>query len=855
MTPPFPQPNSLNNYRERHLSIKHCAKEQKLSNFQRQSEGKSGRIQELEEDRVRLQEQLESANQHLEDRSTKLSELQKKCRTYKEHLNSATAEQQDLYKAAKTKCETAIKQMREEEHKRKALDEQQRKDLQATRERLTQIVKSTVAEYSSKEREFNNKLDSLHQRIQEREADVKREQETIRGLLEQNATVESIQGAVKTFEAQIEQITAKLGELASSQVERDGAAAEETHAKLDKIVEHLCALDKRVEPQASIIEKIQEANVQTFSTMLNPVLKSHTEIQSNLQKLSDAVEDYMEDFWMKLEDREDVLTELLEQTQADNAQLQADVQLREDECKVLLDNLEQAEVTNRQREKDLEGLKNEIAELEQAQANDMEQAVRAKSLHEDCEKLKVDVAGKAALTRNLEVRLQHSQAALLNETEQHKRHTQELQRLMEQREEAARAAQEAAVQVARQEVTRDMGIAKENISTLLKQVQTESTALKDELNAAKQQVSMVEEMNKRADTTVDELRSELATAQTKANRLGEEANEKDMEIRKAIDHRSAQVTDLEAKLARKEREITQLSEDAQMYDKQVQKALDGLKEWTKSHHAVKGFVSELGKAQDGDLNGIDPKLKAFLEIDILHEAIFQYCQAQGRSAPMGDQGIAGESTTSKDVWADLPPNSPQKQMPPKNLATRVLDQVGRRVIIRSPSTTRAESAITGEKTQVRREPRKRKQIDRPEMGSPQKRASVHTEKGSESQVPPSAPRKRARKNTNIFDELISPVRSFYFEQSVSTAGHEAGRQRRIHTRAEDSNLGNPNASLASSAISNSQDGSQDSQSLEYPRRRSSRQNEDSQDSITHSQRVRSEPTDPPYRAKRFTMGQ
>jgi predicted nucleic acid-binding Zn-ribbon protein len=127
--------------------------EERLSNFQRQSEGKSGRIQELEEDRSHLQERLQSANQQLEDRSTRLSELQKKCRTYKEHLNSATTEQQELYKAAKAKCETAIQQMREEEHKRKLLDEQQRRDLQATRERLTQVVKSTVAEYSSKERE------------------------------------------------------------------------------------------------------------------------------------------------------------------------------------------------------------------------------------------------------------------------------------------------------------------------------------------------------------------------------------------------------------------------------------------------------------------------------------------------------------------------------------------------------------------------------------------------------------------------------------------------------------------------------------------------------------------------------
>lgn len=127
--------------------------EEKLSNFQRQSEGKSGRIQELEEDRSQLQERLGSANQQLEEQSTKLSELQKKCRTYKEHLNSATAEQQELYVAAKAKCETAIQQMREEEQKRKMLDEKHHNDLQATRERLTEIVKSTVAEYSSKERE------------------------------------------------------------------------------------------------------------------------------------------------------------------------------------------------------------------------------------------------------------------------------------------------------------------------------------------------------------------------------------------------------------------------------------------------------------------------------------------------------------------------------------------------------------------------------------------------------------------------------------------------------------------------------------------------------------------------------
>ncbi|KAL1867281.1 hypothetical protein Daus18300_006400 [Diaporthe australafricana] len=214
-------------YLERHLQ----KQEGTLSNFERQSEGKSMRIQELELDRGRLQEQVESVNQQLEDRSTRLSKLEEKCRTYKEHLNLATAEQQELYTAAKAKCENAIKQMREAERKRTALEEEERKELQATRERLTQIVKSTVAECSFKEREFNSKIESLNQRVLERDADIEREREATRSLVEQNATVASVQGTVKSFESQIEKIAAKLEEVASGQVERDQKAADETRVK------------------------------------------------------------------------------------------------------------------------------------------------------------------------------------------------------------------------------------------------------------------------------------------------------------------------------------------------------------------------------------------------------------------------------------------------------------------------------------------------------------------------------------------------------------------------------------------------------------------------------------------------
>lgn len=692
------------------------------------------------------------------------------------------------------------------------------------------------------------------------------------------------------------------------------------------------------------------------------MLRSNTEIQSNLDKLADAVEDYMEDFWMKLEDREDVLVELLEKTQEENGQLQADVQLREEECSILSFRLEEAGVAVRQSERELDSLRTDIAELERAQADDMEQAERANSLHEECEKLKMDVTAKAAVSRGLEVRLQHCQEALENEKEQHKTHTQTLQKLIDRHDENARVAREAAVELARQEVTHDMGIAKEKLSMLLKQTEAERLAFKQELDATRQQVSMAQEKQNRADTTVNELRSELETAQANANRLGKEVHEKDLEAQKVIDHSLKEVADLEAKFAQKERELAQLSEDAQTYEKKVQKALDDLKEWAKGHQAVEGFFSELRKAQGGDLHGVGPKLRAILEIDILHQAIFRYCQGQGGLTPDVERPRADEPVASQDAGVDLLPGSSPEPAPRLSLAARVLDQIGRRVTIRSPShsvpspnppsvsaeqehrrsanpprsimkasshsnivkdedldttaepvslptrgsfgrrafkrlqVARASDAevreqtvqdndtitrsdfirapynrpVSGAKTRaenvsesgarVGRESAKRKQGGRRGSDSTAKRASGSTEEqssrpvfqhlsppecqvsqGDELQEPPSAPRKRARKNTG---DSISPVRSSYFEQSGFNAERETKKKGHKQHRAEGVDSGGRGASLAP------KDSSQDTQLLDYPRQRSSQLGEDSQDSINHSQKGRSEPAGPAHQPRR-----
>lgn len=124
-----------------------------MARYKERIVGKDDKIQQLEQNREHLLAQADTTNREFEARSTKISKLEEKCRSYKDFLNTAIAEQQDLYKATKAKCDGTIAQMRAEESKRNILQERERKHAEVTREKLSQLVQSTVTEYKQKERE------------------------------------------------------------------------------------------------------------------------------------------------------------------------------------------------------------------------------------------------------------------------------------------------------------------------------------------------------------------------------------------------------------------------------------------------------------------------------------------------------------------------------------------------------------------------------------------------------------------------------------------------------------------------------------------------------------------------------
>lgn len=219
-----------------------------LSHYKECISGKDHKIQQLEKHCSQLLAQVDNTQHELDARSSKVSKLEEKCRSYKDFLNNAIKEQQKLYKATKAKCDGAVTKMQAEERKRIALQEQESKKAEEVREKLQQLVQSTVSEYKQKERDckydpefavhacqltllVNHQIESLNQKLEERETDIVRERDTAHALLLQNGSITNIQDTLKTFGEKIEEVVNKVNEVAAQQYQQDDQSVKDVHLK------------------------------------------------------------------------------------------------------------------------------------------------------------------------------------------------------------------------------------------------------------------------------------------------------------------------------------------------------------------------------------------------------------------------------------------------------------------------------------------------------------------------------------------------------------------------------------------------------------------------------------------------
>lgn len=666
--------------------LKYIVKQQRdeMSWYKNQTQSKESVIQQLEENKDQLAVKLQKTEQELQERSTKYSKLEEKCRGYKEYLNKAIVEQQDLYKATKAKCDGAISLMQAEESKRKILQERERKHAEAAREHLNQVVKTTIAAHKQQNGELNNKIESLNQIIQERDADILRERETSGVLLLQNTSITSIQDTLQNFGTQIEGIVSKVNEIVSHQNHQDDVKAGEMHTKIDQIVGQLRALDERVYSKDAVSKELQELNNRAVSSLLGklePILDSQLENRASLESLSSGLREYIDHLWAALQDREDILEENVEQRQAENEKhidmLHQKLQSKEQECAQQSQLLFYSEAAVRDRQSAIDKLQAEISELEQTQANSVAQSELMESLRKDQAKLKEDAAGKAAQVSELQTRLQESRVAIEAEGKKHQRVTEELQKLIDQKVVEAQAAQVQAVEAAQRDALLKMNQVKADIDERLSQALEERGTLQRELDEAKEKISTMRYEFSSNSAKINHLEKELETSETKTTKVREDMDQKIEEHQKSREHQLKVIEDLQCQLANTNKKFSNLAENAQAYDKAAKLVLQSLVQWTQDYAEVRQIVSELANNKNGVMSEeIDPRFQPLIQIQLLQKAVIQYCQAQKQAA----ETLSG----GPDSVKARPPAAASLNFAPKATMDSILDRI-RRVMIRSPS--------------------------------------------------------------------------------------------------------------------------------------------------------------------------
>lgn len=700
------------------LKCKLKRQETDAARYKERTRDKDGVIRKLEKDHDQLVATLQATEKNLQERSAKFSKLDEKCRTYKEHLNSAIAEQQELYRATKAKCDGAITQMRDEESKRKHLQERERKQAEAARERLNQLIKNTIAEHAHKERQLNDKIEFLSQKVEGRDADLELERERTQALLQQHANITSVQDTLKEFQAKMDQVVFKVSETALFRDKQDDPRVGEMHVKIDRIMENLHSLDERACSRDEISRELQELNEKAVVSILGklePLLESQLDTRSGLDSLSEGLEEYVDEVWAALEDRQAVLEERVEQRQAENEQrtdfLRRELETSEQDRVQQDQFIHGLEQTIEDRQSEIEVLCREVAELEQGQADSLVQSEYLEQIQEEHAKLKEEVTVKTAHVSDLQASLEKSKSALEMKEKDHRETTEELRRVLEKRLAEAQSSQVQAVEAAQQNAMVRMNEIKIDLERRFSQVLEERAVLQRELEAAKQQLMATKDDGSKTSEKIHNLEQELKVSKTETIRISENVNQRDAEQQITTEQQAKLIEDLQSQIESTGKKYNNLVENAKSYDVAACKVLQSLKQWTSDYSAIQELGTELSKAEDREVNQIDPRFQPLVQIQLLQKAVAQYCRTQTEAVEMLSGGMSNSDafkTAAQATTRRRPATSGFQETMSQSSLGGLLNHL-RRVVVRSP----ADCAPSPTPPSVQNEKERRRAADPP----------------------------------------------------------------------------------------------------------------------------------------------
>ncbi|KAH6843094.1 hypothetical protein B0I37DRAFT_437149, partial [Chaetomium sp. MPI-CAGE-AT-0009] len=523
-----------------------------------QIDAQTNEINDLRDSQEQMVGQLKDVEAKLgasEDRGRKLEERYRACKT---HLNSAIQEQQDLYTRSNKHWGDAIEQ-----------------------------------------------INALTVEVNEKEAELSRERESVRSLSEKLRDLQATSGGFERLAIQGKEIMQKLGEQYTEAEAHRNNSAEELRDRLNVIAARLQTLSNSMsgQPEAMCgIRKAQEESlnrrVPNVTSKLDTILESRAAAAEATSQLSADLELHAGKIWQRLDNHLESLSKQLAEKAEENGMVSTLYKRKDAECEEHLNELAMLRAATEKQADQIHELEASLVVSDAAQDQNEETIRRLDERATETERLREEVKFKTAAVAELQSRLDAKEAVFSSELQNCSLNIQKLVHTLHEKDQSLANAAQQAAEAARRDMRDEMERAHAITEKSLRETTKDREALASQVEELKRQVQEKETGESRSVATMRSLQESLATEEAKGKLAAEQLAQRSTDFKQAENQLAARVKDLETKLKVANDRAVGLKTESQRHHTRSEMLIAGLKRWVQQEGLLADGLDNLGDSHD-----------------------------------------------------------------------------------------------------------------------------------------------------------------------------------------------------------------------------------------------------------------
>ncbi|AEO58812.1 hypothetical protein MYCTH_2306433 [Thermothelomyces thermophilus ATCC 42464] len=562
-----------------------------------QIDAQANRIEDLQNSKEHVESQMKEIKAKLEASESRIRRLEEKYRACKTHLNSAIQEQQDLYTRSKKQWEDTIEEVRRIEKSRNLETEMTVRKAEAVREQMMEKVRQTIAQSKSEAVELYGKINTLTQQVEEKDAELSRERESVRFLTEKLQNIESVSSSFEALSSQGRDILQRIEEEQMRAEERQQQSMKGIRDRIDVVSARLETLSNIMSEQPDILSSLREVQKDSWDNItgkLDSILELRSAATEATSQLSADLEHQLGKVWQRLDSQIETLTRQLAEKAEENGMVSTLYKRNDAECEEHLNELAILRATT-------EKQANQIHELEASLiASDTVHDENEKTIRlleargAEAEKLKRELESKAAAVVELQSKLDAKEGAYVSELQNYSSNIHELAKAFQEKDRSLATVAHQAAETARYETQ----LKTERIQTKLEQSLQETTlhrdSLIDQLRKLETTIQEKEQNEMRQAETICSLRQRVAVEEAKTQAAAQQLSQQSANLEQ-VEHRlGSQIKDLETKLRAASDLISGLENENQRQHARSETIAAGLKNWAHKEGVLIDEFDNLG---------------------------------------------------------------------------------------------------------------------------------------------------------------------------------------------------------------------------------------------------------------------